>query len=68
VDIDPRVGGGFTIIEARDGKPAEHYGVYREIARPRGLEFDVRRKHRFVPVSRRRSETLHQGTIASRFA
>jgi uncharacterized protein YndB with AHSA1/START domain len=40
IDIDPRVGGGFTIIEDRDGKDAEHYGVYREIARPRRLVFD----------------------------
>jgi uncharacterized protein YndB with AHSA1/START domain len=40
IDIDPRVGAVFTIIENRDGKDAEHYGVYREIARSRRLVFD----------------------------
>jgi uncharacterized protein YndB with AHSA1/START domain len=40
VEIDPRVGGGFTIVEMRDGVEASHYGVYREISRPRRIVFD----------------------------
>jgi uncharacterized protein YndB with AHSA1/START domain len=40
VDIDARVGGGFTIVENRDGKDAAHDGVYREIARPTRIVFD----------------------------
>jgi uncharacterized protein YndB with AHSA1/START domain len=39
VDIDPRVGGTFTIAEERGGKAAEHFGTYLEIERPRRLVF-----------------------------
>ena len=40
VEIDPRIGGGFTIVERRGADLAEHFGEYVEIDRPRLLIFD----------------------------
>jgi uncharacterized protein YndB with AHSA1/START domain len=37
--IDARVGGRFEYTVRRDGQVIEHYGVYREIDRPRRLAF-----------------------------
>jgi uncharacterized protein YndB with AHSA1/START domain len=40
VEVDPRVGGGFTIVERRGSDLAEHFGEYVELDRPRLLAFD----------------------------
>ena len=37
VDVDPRVGGGYVIVERRPHGDAAHYGRYLEIERPHRL-------------------------------
>lgn len=41
VEIDPRPGGRFEIVERRDGEDVLHSGVYEEIERPRRLVFTL---------------------------
>jgi uncharacterized protein YndB with AHSA1/START domain len=39
VEVDPRVGGTFVIVEKRGGEEAWHHGTYVVIDRPRRLAF-----------------------------
>lgn len=39
-EIEPSVGGGFTIVERRGDRLAEHFGEYVELDRPRRIAFD----------------------------
>ena len=41
-DIDPRVGGRFTLTDRRNGEDVEHSGEYVELERPRRIVFDFR--------------------------
>lgn len=39
-DYDPVPGGGFHIVERRDGTPAHHWGRFIAVDRPRRIVFD----------------------------
>jgi uncharacterized protein YndB with AHSA1/START domain len=38
-EIEPRVGGAFTIVDRRDGEDVEHLGTYLELERPKRIVF-----------------------------
>jgi uncharacterized protein YndB with AHSA1/START domain len=40
VEIDPRVGGSFLIVEGRDDVDVSHYGKYIKIDRPSLIKFN----------------------------
>lgn len=39
LDVDPRVGGSFSLKVERNGQPVDHVGQYLEIERPHRLAF-----------------------------
>src|SRR5688500_4885793 len=41
-EIEPRVGGVFTIVDRRNGEDVEHTGEYLELERPRLIVFSLR--------------------------
>ena len=41
-ELEPRVGGAFTIVDRRDGEDVEHLGTYLELERPKRIVFRFR--------------------------
>jgi uncharacterized protein YndB with AHSA1/START domain len=41
-ELEPRVGGAFTIVDRRNGEDVEHLGEYLELERPRRIVFSFR--------------------------
>jgi uncharacterized protein YndB with AHSA1/START domain len=76
-DVDPRVGGGFTFTDRRDGEDVEHRGTYHEIDRARRLVFTysvpryssgtTRVTIEIVPVRRGSELTLTQDGVAEEY-
>ncbi len=42
VEVDPRIGGEFVVVEKRGDQLAEHFGKYLELDRPRRIVFEFR--------------------------
>jgi uncharacterized protein YndB with AHSA1/START domain len=38
-ELDPRVGGAFTVVDRRDGEDVEHIGTYLQLERPNRIVF-----------------------------
>ena len=62
VEIDPKVGGGFRIVERRNGEDAEHLGSYLEIARPRRLAFTFAVGNQAFDITRVTVEIVPSGS------
>jgi uncharacterized protein YndB with AHSA1/START domain len=52
IDIDPRVGGGFSVLEHADGEQIDHFGTYDIIDRPHCLVFSLEVPSHFEGASR----------------
>jgi len=61
-DIDPRVGGRFTLTDRRDGEDVEHTGEYVELERPRRIVFDFR-VSKFSSQTTRMTIEIQGGTV-----
>jgi uncharacterized protein YndB with AHSA1/START domain len=52
IDIDPKVGGGFSILEDAKGERIDHFGTYDIIDRPHCLVFSLEVPSHFEGVAR----------------
>ena len=52
IDIDPKVVGGFSILEDADGERIDHFGTYDIVDRPHCLVFSLEVPWHFEGVTR----------------
>ena len=50
VEVDPRVGGEFLVVEKRGDQLAEHFGRYLELDRPRRIVFELQTDKSMPPT------------------